>query len=152
MQEQKIKHVNIELKVIKLDLERISVRIEDTNRSVKNILINGEIYSRTQDLKELLNFSRFLLQKHKERVGDKQLIENRLKSFIQEENKMEIKLIEDEKRHEYLSLTIEKSLIFNHSHPFYLDESFISDLIGAFLKSEDYEKCAFLKKHLDSIN
>ena len=148
---QKVKHVNIELKVIKLDLERIAVRLEDTNRSIKDILIDEAIESRAEDLKEYINFNRFLLQKHKEKIADKQQMENRLKSILQEENKREFKMIEDEKRLDYLLLTLDNNLEFNNEHPFYTDSSFISDLISELLKREDYEKCALLKKHIDSL-
>ena len=151
MQEQKIKHVSIELKVVKLDLDRIAVRLEDTNRSIKEILLKGAIDPRAQDLRELINFNRFLLQKHKEKIGEKQLIEKRLKTFIQEENKVEFKMIEDEKRMEYFIMTIENNLEFSSDHPFYNDPSFITDLISELIKREEYEKCASLKKHLDTL-
>ena len=67
MYEDKIRHINIDLKIIKLDLERIAIRLQDNNRSIKDILRKGEVEERAQSLKELLEFNRFLLQKHKER-------------------------------------------------------------------------------------
>ncbi len=151
MHEQEIKHINIELKVIKLDLERIAVRLEESNRSIKEILTDNNLDAQQQELKELLNFNRFLFQKHKERIGDKHKIEKRLKSYIQEENKLEYKLVEDEKRMEYFMLTLDDSLEFNTAHPFYNDLSFASDLLSELLKREDYEKCAFLKNHLNRL-
>ena len=151
MQDQKIKSINIELKVTKLDLERITVRLEDTNRLIKEILIDEAIETRAQDLKDLINFNRFLLQKHKEKIGDKHQLEKRLKSFIQEENKLEFKMIENEKRLDYLILTLDNNLEFNTDHPFYNDSSFITDLIHEFSKREEYEKCAFLKAQMDSL-
>ena len=151
MNEQRIKHVSIELKVIKLDLERISARLEDTNRSIKEILADKELKSRIKDLKELINFNRFLLQKHKEKIGDKHQMENRLKTFIQEENQLEFRLVEDEKRMEYFMLTLDNSLEFNSVHPFFNDPLFTSDLLNELLKREEYEKCAFLKDHLENL-
>ena len=49
-------------------------------------------------------------------------------------------------------LTIDKSLEFNADHPFYDDASFIKDLIKEFLKREDYETCARLKKRLEEVS
>jgi hypothetical protein len=148
----KIRNINIELKIIKLDLERISFRLEDNNRSIKDILKSGAIQERAQDLKELIEFNRFLLQKHKERIADKLQSEDRLKSFVTEETMEEVKMLEEEKRMENFILTIDKSIEFNSSHPYYLDSEFINDLMNEFLKNEDYERCASLKKHLEEIS
>ena len=134
MYEEKIKHISIEIKVISLDLERIKARLEDANRSIKQILFLKEIDERAQELKELIEFNRFLLQKHKEKIADKHNAEVRLKNIMQEENKRETKLIEDEKSLEYFMLTLDKSLEFNSSHPFFNDSSFIRDLLKEFLK------------------
>ena len=152
MFQEKIKHISIEIKVINLDLERIKARLEDTNRTIKEILFLAEIKERAQELKELIEFNRFLMQKHKEKIADKQKAETRLKNVVQEENKHEIKLIEDEKSIEYYMLTLDKSLEFNSSHPFYNDASFIRDLLKEFLKKEDYEYCSILKKRLEELS
>ena len=152
MYEEKIKHLSVNLKIINLDLDRIRMRLDETNRSIKNILIE-ENYSRlTKELKELIDFNRFLLQKHKEKVQEKQEAEEALKSIMQEENKHEIKLIEGEKKLEYLSMTLDQSISFNADHPFYSDPSFIRDLIDGHLKTESYEECARLKSRLEELD
>jgi hypothetical protein len=152
MYEEKIRHINIELKIISLDLERISARLEDNNRSIKDILIKSELNSKQEELKELIDFNRFLLQKHKEKIGDKLHAEEKLKSILKEENKVEFKLIKDEKRMENFILTIDNNIEFNSSHPYFNDPSFVRDLLDEYLKLEDYERCASLKKHLEEIN
>lgn len=152
MYEEKIRHINIELKIIKLDLERIAIRLQDNNRTIKDILSSGEIEERAQGLKELLEINRFLLQKHKEKIADKLKSEYRLKNCLKEENTIEFKILEDEKRMETFIQTIDKSIEFNSAHPYYSDESFTRDLMNEFLKNEDYEYCANLKKHLEELN
>lgn len=152
MYQELIKQISIDLKIISLDLERIKSRLEDTNRSVKEILSLNEVDERAQELKELMEFNRFLLQKHKEKIADKQKAEKKLKNIIQEENNHEIEVLEDEKSIEYFMLTIDKSLEFNTDHPFYNNASFINDLLKEFLKKEDYEYCAILKKRLEELN
>lgn len=151
MYEEKIRHINIEIKIINLDLERIAIRLQDNNRSIKAILKSGEVEERAQSLKELLTFNRFLLQKHKEKIADKLKAEDQLKNLLNEENTIEFKILEDEKRMEIYIQTIEKSIEFNYSHPYFNDKSFVKDLMNAFLKNEDYERCASLKKHLDEL-
>ena len=130
MQENKIKHVSIELKIIKLDLDRISSKLEDNNRTIKEILRKGDISTRALDLKEMIEFNRFLLQKHKEKISDKIAFEDSLNKYIQEENKVELELIEDEKRMECFILTVNENLEFNESHPYYKDIEFITDLLN----------------------
>lgn len=152
MYQEKIKHISIEIKVINLDLERIKARLEDANRTIKEILYLGEIGVRAQELKELVEFNRFLLQKHKEKIADKHNAEIRLKNIVQEENKHELKLMEDEKSIEYFMLTLDKSLEFNSSHPFYNSPSFIRDLLKEFLKKEDYEYCSIMKNRLEELS
>lgn len=152
MYEERIRHINIELKIIKLDLEKISVRLEDNNRGIKEILREGKGKEKVKEMRELMDFNRFLLQKHKERIGDKIQAESQLKSIIKEDTKLEFKLIEDEKRMENFILTIEKNIEFNSSHPYFSDAAFTRDLMSEFLKNEDYENCANLKKHLDEID
>lgn len=152
MYEEKIRHINIELKIVQLDLERIAFRLKDNNRSIKDILSSGEIEERAQDLKELLEFNRFLLQKHKEKIGDQLLSEEKLKNILKEENTIEFKILEDEKRMEIFIQTIDHSIIFNSAHPYYSDPSFTRDLMNAFLKNEDYERCANLKKHFEELS
>lgn len=152
MQEERIKYFNLELKIIKLDLERIKLKLEDNNRSIKEILQNADVKSKKKELKELIEFNRFLLQKHKEKIGDKLKTEGLLKKLILEENKNEHKVIESEKRTEHLMLTIDKNLAFNADHPFYEDIDFIKDLLKEFLKREDYETCALLKNRLEELS
>lgn len=147
----KIKHINIELKMISLDIDRIATKLEENNRSIKDILKNGDIAFRAQELKEMVDFNRFLLQKQKEKIGDKRNLGLRLKSCIQEENKVESEMIEDEKRMEYFILTLDNSLEFNSDHPFFNDPSFIRDLLKEFLIKEDYGSCALLKKRIDNL-
>jgi len=147
----KIKTINIELKIINLDIDRIAAKMEDTNRNIKSILKNNAIEARSQELKELVEFNRFLLQKHKEKIADKRSTEDRLRSCVHEETQVENEIIEDEKRLEYFILTVEDNLAFNSDHPFYLDPAFIRDLLRERLKREDYEKCAQLKAHLDQL-
>ena len=148
----KIKHINIEIKIINLDIDRIATKLEENNRSIKDILKNGDITSRAQELKEMVEFNRFLLQKQKEKTIDKRNLGLSLKSCLHEENKVESELIEDEKRLEYLILTLDKNLEFNAAHPFYNDLSFIRDLLKEFLKKEDYEICAQLKNQLEILS
>ena len=152
MQAEKIKHTSIELKIIKLDMERISMKLEDNNRAIKETLVKGDLATHKEDLKEMVEFNRFLLQKLKEKTADKRRCEDLLKNLILEENKHESKLIESEKRLAHFMLTIDKSLEFNADHPFYDDASFIKDLIKEFLKREDYETCARLKKRLEEVS
>ena len=152
MYEEKIRNINFELKIINLDLERINSRLEDNNRCIKDILIEGEFKSKKSELKELIEFNRFLLQKHKEKIGDKHKTEKRLKSCIKEENRLEFKMIEDEKRMESFILTIGDNIEFNSSHPHFYDTNFVQDLMNEYLKIEDYERCALLKKHLKEIS
>lgn len=152
MYEETIKHISIEIKIINLDLERIKARLGEANRSIKEILQSNEIDQQAQELKELIEFNRFLLQKHKEKIADKHKAEFRLKNIMQEENQHETKIIEDEKRLDHFMLTLDKSLEFNSSHPFYNNTSFIKDLIKEFLKKEDYEYCSLLKKRLEELS
>lgn len=152
MYEEKIRHINIELKIVQLDLERIAFRLKDNNRSIKEILSSGETEERAQDLKELLEFNRFLMQKHKEKIGDQLQSEEKLKNILKEENTIEFKILEDEKRMEIFIQTIDNSIVFNSAHPYYSDPSFIRDLMNAFLKNEAYERCANLKKHLEELS
>lgn len=151
MYEDKIRHINIELKIIKLDLERIASKIEENNRDIKEMLVNNEMLEQVEELKELSEFNRFLLQKHKEKIGDKRRAETRLKNILKEENQVEFKMIEDEKRMEIFILTIDNSIEFNSAHPYFEDKSFIRDLLNEYLKKEDYENCARVKKHLEEI-
>ncbi len=152
MQEERIKYFNLELKIIKLDLERIKLKLEDNNRSIKEILQNADVKSKQKELRELVEFNRFLLQKHKEKIGDKLKTESHLKNLIIEENKNENKLIESEKRIEHLLSTIDKNLVFNSDHPFYDDSSFIRDLLKEALKKEDYETCVILRNRLEELS
>jgi hypothetical protein len=152
MYEEKIRHINIELKIIKLDLAKIAVRLEDNNRGVKEILSEGNTKKKEKEMRKLLDFNRFLLQKHKERIGDKFHSESQLKKLIEKDIHFESKLIENEKRMESFILTIENCIDFNSSHPYYTDSKFAKDLMEAFLKNEDYEKCASLKNHLAAMS
>lgn len=152
MYSERVRNINIELKIIALDLDRISARLEDNNRCIKDILIEGDINGKAIDLKELIDFNRFLMQKHKEKIGDKLKAENKLKSAVKEEDQKEFKLIEDEKRMENFILTIGDNIAFNSSHPHFYDTEFVRDLMNEYLKNEDYEKCSILKNHLNEIS
>lgn len=151
MYEEQIRNITIELKIIKLDLERIASKIEENNREIKEMLINN-MHEQVEEFKEFNEFNRFLLQKHKEKIGDKHRAENRLNNIWKKENQKEFKIIEDEKRMENFILTIDDSIEFNSAHPYFEDKSFIRDLLNEYLKREDYEKCARIKKHLDEIS
>ena len=152
MQKNKVSQVGLQLKLIKLDLQRISMKLEDTNRSIKEILIQDEIQFRAQDLKELVEYNRFLLQKHKEKIEEKLEAEAAIKEILHEENQEEMEIMESEKRMEYFIQTVENTLQFNPDHPYYQDSSFIRDLIKEALKQEDYESCANYKKCLDEAS
>ena len=71
---------------------------------------------------------------------------------MKEENTIEFKILEDEKRMEIFIQTIDESIEFNSAHPYYTDNSFIRDLMNAFIKNEDYERCASLKIHLEELS
>jgi hypothetical protein len=148
----RIRHCTIELKIIQLDLEKIVSKIEENNSAIKEILSNNEMLEQAEAIKELIDFNRFLLQKQKEKIGEKRRVENRLNNMLKEENQVEFQMIEDEKRMEILILTFENSIAFNSAHPYFSDKSFIRDLLNEYLKREDYENCARIKKRLDEIS
>lgn len=148
----RIRHCTIELKIIQLDLEKIVSKIEENNIAIKEILSNNEMLEQAEAIKELIDFNRFLLQKQKEKIGEKRRVENRLNNMLKEENQVEFQMIEDEKRMEILILTFENSIAFNSAHPYFSDKSFIRDLLNEYLKREDYENCARIKKRLDEIS
>jgi len=46
----------------------------------------------------------------------------------------------------YFDLTIENEIDFNEEHPYFKNIKFIKQLIDSYIKTEEYEKCAYLMK------
>lgn len=148
MSESKIKHIDTALKINSYELQRIKVRIEDNNRSIKNYLKSNTSKENISEIEDLLNFNRFLFQKQKEKQVEKHNLESSFKTLLMNEIDDEQDWIEVEKRMDCFKLTVNKSIEFNENHPYYKDSIFLSELITEFEKREDFEACVSLSNLL----
>lgn len=144
MTESQIENVNTALKINSYELQRIKVRIEDNNRSIKNYLRSNTSEENHAEIQDLLKFNRFLFQKQNEKQVEKRNLESSFKSLLLSEMDSEQEWIEIERRMDCFRLTINKSIDFNESHPYFNDQTFLFELISEFENREDFEACAAL--------
>lgn len=144
MIEQQIKHVNKALKINQQELDRIKLRLAYNNRMIKQILQASTNIDKNIEIKELLKFNRFLFQKQREKQSQNQNLEDAFKSLLISEANQEHEWIEMEKRMECFRMTVNKSIPFNASHPYYNDQSFYLALMSEFESREDFEACVML--------
>ena len=148
MSDSQIKDVNTALKVNSYELNRIQVRIEDNNRSIKSYLKSNTSKENNTEIQDLLKFNRFLFQKQNEKQVEKRNLETAFKSLLLSEVDNEQDWIECEKRMDCFRLTLNKSIEFNANHPYFNDGLFLSELIAEFESREDFESCAELSSLL----
>ena len=143
MEDNQIVLIKTRLKIIGEELERICARIEDNNRSIREILKSGNA-KENPELHDLITFNRFLFQKQDEKMTEKFRHEDILKSLLLNRIDLEEEWRESERRIEFFRLTVNKSIEFDQSHPYFNDPSFLKELISEFERREDFEACAHL--------
>ena len=138
------KHVLKNLDLIKINENRI--------REVLNWPLSTE---RTKELNEGYKYSKVLLTENNDFINLQVTVMNFLNKY---NDRLEDEVVKvnaaisvaksghNLSREDCFRLTVENSLSFDRSHPFYKDDAFFGDLLSYFQNSENYEMCAELIK------